>query len=141
MSSFRRLASTDSGLIAGSFGRGDRKPRRRSCLDHDITSAAASEETDGIDGEALVRALLAHKRGEPRVCAMVKRAAPEEEDRRLLLSRAQSADQPSRSGTSISVKGLYVLTGDIWLPARYATTGGSGWMPSRPAMVAYYRII
>ena len=24
--------------------RGDRKPRRRSCLDHDITSAAASED-------------------------------------------------------------------------------------------------
>ena len=29
-------------------------------------------KTDGIDGEALVRALLAYKRGEPRVCAMVK---------------------------------------------------------------------
>ena len=28
-------------------------------------------KTDGIDGEALVRALLAYKRGEPRVCAMV----------------------------------------------------------------------
>ena len=26
-------------------------------------------KTDGVDGEALVRALLAHKRGEPRVCA------------------------------------------------------------------------
>src|SRR6202043_3151137 len=29
-------------------------------------------KTDRIDGEALVRALLAYKRGEPRVCAMVK---------------------------------------------------------------------
>jgi len=29
-------------------------------------------KTDRIDGEALVRALLAHKRGEPRVCAMVR---------------------------------------------------------------------
>jgi transposase len=29
-------------------------------------------ETDRIDGEALVRALLAYKRGEPRVCAMVQ---------------------------------------------------------------------
>src|ERR1700694_2372817 len=27
-------------------------------------------KTDGIDGEVLVRALLAYKRGEPRVCAM-----------------------------------------------------------------------
>ena len=29
-------------------------------------------KTDRIDGEALLRALLAYKRGEPRVCAMVK---------------------------------------------------------------------
>jgi transposase len=33
-------------------------------------------KTDGIDGEALVRALLAYKRGEPRVCAMVKAPTP-----------------------------------------------------------------
>ena len=41
-------------------------------------------KTDRIDGEALVRTLLAYKRGEPRVCAMVKAPAPEEEDRRRL---------------------------------------------------------
>jgi transposase len=41
-------------------------------------------KTDRIDGEALVRALLAFKRGEPRVCAMVKAPTPEEEDRRRL---------------------------------------------------------
>src|SRR5262249_41293383 len=35
-------------------------------------------KTDRIDGEALVRALLAHKRGEPRVCAMVKAPTPQE---------------------------------------------------------------
>src|ERR1700719_3498453 len=29
-------------------------------------------KTDGIDGEALGRALLAYKRGEPRVCSMVR---------------------------------------------------------------------
>ena len=38
-------------------------------------------KTDRIDGEALVRALLAYKRGEPRVCAMVKAPTPEEADR------------------------------------------------------------
>ena len=38
-------------------------------------------KTDRIDGEALLRALLAYKRGEPRVCAMVKAPTPEEEDR------------------------------------------------------------
>lgn len=38
-------------------------------------------KTDKLDGEALVRALLAFKRGEPRVCAMVNPPSPEEEDR------------------------------------------------------------
>jgi transposase len=41
-------------------------------------------KTDRIDGEALVRALLAFKRGEPRVCAMVKAPNPEDEDRRRI---------------------------------------------------------
>lgn len=39
-------------------------------------------KTDSIDGEALLRTLLAYKRGEPRVCAMVMPPSPEEEDRR-----------------------------------------------------------
>src|SRR5580692_6630864 len=38
-------------------------------------------KTDKIDGEALVRTLLAYKRGEPRVCSMVRVPTPEEEDR------------------------------------------------------------
>src|SRR6202158_5669809 len=41
-------------------------------------------KTDKIDGETLVRTLLAYKRGEPRVCAMVKAPTPEEEDSRRL---------------------------------------------------------
>jgi transposase len=41
-------------------------------------------KTDRIDGEALLRTLLAYKRGEPRVCAMVKAPTPQEEDRRRL---------------------------------------------------------
>jgi transposase len=41
-------------------------------------------KTDKIDGEALVRALLAFKRGEPRVCAMVRPPSVEEEDRRRI---------------------------------------------------------
>jgi len=41
-------------------------------------------KTDKIDGESLVRALLAYKRGEPRVCAMVKAPTPQEEDRRRI---------------------------------------------------------
>jgi transposase len=41
-------------------------------------------KTDRIDGETLLRTLLAYKRGEPRVCAMVRAPTPEEEDRRRL---------------------------------------------------------
>jgi transposase len=41
-------------------------------------------KTDRIDGEMLLRALLAYKRGEPRVCAMVVAPSPEEEDRRRI---------------------------------------------------------
>lgn len=41
-------------------------------------------KTDKIDGEGLLRALLAYKRGEPRVCAMVIAPSPEEEDRRRI---------------------------------------------------------
>jgi transposase len=41
-------------------------------------------KTDRIDGEALLRALMAYKRGEPRVCAMVRAPTPEDEDDRRL---------------------------------------------------------
>ena len=49
-------------------------------------------KTDRIDGEALLRALMAYKRGEPRVCAMVRVPTAEEEDRRRNLARAQNLD-------------------------------------------------
>jgi transposase len=39
-------------------------------------------KTDRIDGEALVRTLMAFKRGEPRVCSMARAPTPQEEDRR-----------------------------------------------------------
>jgi transposase len=46
-------------------------------------------KTDKIDGEALLRVLLAYKRGEPRVCSMVVAPSPEEEDRRRLCRERQ----------------------------------------------------
>ena len=46
-------------------------------------------KTDRIDGEALLRVLLAYKRGEPRVCSMVVAPTPEEEDRRRLCRERQ----------------------------------------------------
>src|SRR5260221_6928602 len=41
-------------------------------------------ETDKIDGETLVRTLLAYKRGEPRVCSIVKGPTPGEGERRRI---------------------------------------------------------
>src|ERR1700756_2471040 len=41
-------------------------------------------KTDRIDGETLVRTLMAYKRGEPRVCSMVVAPSRAEEDRRRL---------------------------------------------------------
>jgi transposase len=41
-------------------------------------------KTDKIDGEGLLRALLAFKRGEPRVCSMVRVPTPQDEDRRRI---------------------------------------------------------
>ncbi len=41
-------------------------------------------KTDKIDGEGLLRALLAFKRGEPRVCSMVRVPTPRDEDRRRI---------------------------------------------------------
>lgn len=47
-------------------------------------------KTDRLDGETLLRALLAYKRGEPRVCAMVVAPSPEEEDRRRICRERQT---------------------------------------------------
>ena len=41
-------------------------------------------KTDLIDGETLLRALMARARGERRVCSMVRAPSPEDEDRRRL---------------------------------------------------------
>lgn len=50
-----------------------------------VPRKARRAKTDRIDGETLVRALMAFKRGEPRVCAMVRVPSHDEEDRRRLL--------------------------------------------------------
>ena len=47
-------------------------------------------KTDRLDGETLLRTLLAYKRGEPRVCAMVVAPSPEEEDRRRICRERRS---------------------------------------------------
>lgn len=62
-------------------------------------------KTDKIDGEALVRTLLAYKRGEPRVCSMAKAPTPEEEDRRRLV-RERKALTNERIRHVNRIKGL-----------------------------------
>jgi transposase len=47
-------------------------------------------KTDKIDGEGLLRALLAFKRGEPRACSMVRVPMPEDEDRRRICRERQT---------------------------------------------------
>lgn len=67
-------------------------------------------KTDKIDGETLVRALLAYKRGEPRVCAMVKAPTPGEEDRRHLC-RERKALTAERVRHVNRIKGLLFSQG------------------------------
>src|SRR5215207_8681719 len=67
-------------------------------------------KTDRIDGEALVRALLAYKRGEPRVCAMVQAPSPEEEDRRRI-SRERETLTAERVRHVNRIKGLLFAQG------------------------------
>src|SRR3954454_2409249 len=67
-------------------------------------------KTDKIDGEALVRARLAYKRGEPRVCAMVKAPTPQEEDRRRI-SRERETLTAERVQHVHRIKGLLFAQG------------------------------
>jgi len=67
-------------------------------------------KTDKIDGEALVRALLAYKRGEPRVCSMVRPPSPQEEDRRRVL-RERKALTTERVRHVNRIKGLLFAQG------------------------------
>lgn len=66
-------------------------------------------KTDRIDGEALIRALLAYSRGEPRVCAMLRVPTPEEEDRRLVRERKALTNERIRHVNRI--KGLLFSQG------------------------------
>src|SRR3984957_7779043 len=69
-------------------------------------------KTDRIDGETLVCTLLAYKRGEPRVCAMVKVPTHEEEDRRRLCRErktlvAERVEHVNRIKGLLFTQGIY----------------------------------
>src|SRR5690242_10816491 len=72
-------------------------------------------KTDRIDGETLVRALLAYKRGEPRVCAMIRVPTPEEEDRRRV-SRERKTLTAERVEHVNRIKGLLFSQGVEYEP-------------------------
>lgn len=81
----------------------------------DAASIAAARrrrraKTDRIDGEALLRALLAYKRGEPRVCAMAVAPSPAEEDRRRI-GRERAALLDERIRHVNRIKGLLFAQG------------------------------
>jgi transposase len=67
-------------------------------------------KTDGIDGETLVRTLLAYKRGEPRVCAMLKVPTPDDEDRRRIC-RERKVLTAERISHVNRIKGLLFAQG------------------------------
>lgn len=67
-------------------------------------------KTDRIDGETLVRTLLAYKRGEPRVCSMVRPPSPEEEDRRRIC-RERKTLLAERIKHTNRIKGLLCAQG------------------------------
>ena len=67
-------------------------------------------KTDRIDGETLVRTLLAYKRGEPRVCSMVRPPNPEDEDRRRV-TRERQALITERVRHTNRIKGLLFAQG------------------------------
>ena len=81
----------------------------------DPASIAASRrqrrvKTDGVDGEALVGALLVHKRGEPRVCATAKAPTAEQEDRRQI-GRERRSPTAERVKNVNRIKGLLFAQG------------------------------
>lgn len=67
-------------------------------------------KTDRIDGETLVRALLAYKRGEPRVCSMVRPPTADEEDRRRVC-RERKTLLAERIEHTNRIKGLLCAQG------------------------------
>jgi len=67
-------------------------------------------KTDRLDGETLIRALLAFKRGEPRVCSMLRAPTPAQEDRRRIV-RERKVLLQERIQHSNRIKGLLFSQG------------------------------
>ena len=94
-------------------------------------------KTHLIDGETLLRTLMAWARGERRVCSMVRAPSPEEEDRRrltrergtLLKERIQHTNR-SRACSAARASGITI---------RFGATVSNDWRRCEPATVASCR--
>jgi transposase len=75
-----------------------------------VSRRARRAKTDAIDGETLLRTLMAWHRGEPRVCSMVVPPTPEEEDRRRV-SRERRVLLKERIEHVNRIKGLLASQG------------------------------
>lgn len=75
-----------------------------------VPRRARRVKTDRLDGEMLLRTLLAYMRGDPRVCAMVRAPTPEDEDRRRV-SRERKALTNERIRHVNRIKGLLFSQG------------------------------
>jgi len=71
---------------------------------------ARRAKSDTIDGETLLRTLLAYRRGEPRVCSMVHPTSPHDEDRRRL-TRERRTLMRERIEHTNRIKGLLMSQG------------------------------
>ena len=71
---------------------------------------ARRAKSDAIDGETLLRTLLAYRRGEPRVCSMVHPTSPDDEDRRRL-TRERRTLMRERIEHTNRIKGLLMSQG------------------------------
>ena len=100
-------------LLAGTSaqqGSLDREPHCRGRIDcHAAPHRRA--KTDRIDGETLIRALMAWKRGEPRACSMVKLLTPEEEHDNRRIGRERKTLIAERVFHVNRIKGLLFTQG------------------------------
>ncbi|PKU21338.1 IS110 family transposase [Telmatospirillum siberiense] len=67
-------------------------------------------KSDGLDVEMLLRAVMAHERGEPRACSVCRVPSVEEEDARRL-PRERERLQSERTAHSNRIKGLLAVQG------------------------------
>jgi transposase len=96
-------------------------------------------KTDGLDVEMLLRAVMAHERGEPRACSIVRVPSVEEEDvRRLPRERerlkGESTKHSNRIKGLLAVQGVYhvnPLRADFLIRLKERRTGDDRNLPSQ----------